>query len=176
VLSAPERERYLQSNAWLRLDDRKVRRFARRAGPSSTSAHVRMRRLEQMVAEQLPQIDMLGYQDAVTALESGRGDCTETAVLLVAAARAQGIPARIVAGLAYSDRFSGRRDVFAPHYWVQAWIEDRWVSYDAGLLGFDATHIALAFGDGDPAQTLEGMAQLGLLQIEQMGLLSKPGT
>lgn len=170
-LSAQERQRYLSPNAWVRSDDEHVRRLARRAGGSLSNPEARMRKLEELVAEALPITDMLGYLDAATALKQGRGDCTETAVLLAAVARAQGIPARVVGGLVYSDRFSGRRDLFAPHYWVQAWIDDRWVSYDAGVNGFDATHIALGVGDGDPRQTLPRMRQLGLLRIDQMGQL-----
>ena len=45
---------------------------------------------------------------------------------------------------------SGVPHVFAPHAWVQAWDGTRWTSYDAALGRFDAGHIALMIGDGDP--------------------------
>lgn len=57
------------------------------------------------------------------------GDCTEHAVLLVAALRAQHIPARIAAGLVYVDGQSG----FAPHMWVEANINGEWTALDATL-------------------------------------------
>jgi len=36
--------------------------------------------------------------------------------------------------------------VFVPHAWVQAFIDDRWHSYDAALHGFDAGHIGIILG------------------------------
>ncbi len=97
------------------------------------------------------------------------GDCTEFSVLLAALARSRGIPARIAVGFAYSDRFSGKKDVFSPHTWVQAWTGKRWVSYDAGLGEFDATHIAVAIGDGDPLD-MQAVAAPEW-RIEKLGLL-----
>ena len=79
--------------------------------------------------------------------------------------------ARVVVGMAYADRFSGRREVFSPHAWVQAWDGKRWRSYDAALLDFDSTHVALAVGDGDPNQLTEAFLQLGQLRIERLGVV-----
>jgi hypothetical protein len=54
---------------------------------------------------------------------------------------------------------------------VQAWTGDRWVSYDAGLERFDATHIALATGDGDPRNMDVDAGASGQWRIEKLGLL-----
>jgi hypothetical protein len=116
-------------------------------------------------------VNALGYVDAAQALRDRDGDCTEYAVLLAAAMRARGIPARIAVGMVYSSRFAGRRDVFAPHSWVQAWDGTRWRSYDAALEGFDATHVALAVGTGDPAEVDAQFAQLAQLEIVKLGLV-----
>jgi hypothetical protein len=116
-------------------------------------------------------VDYLGYATAVEALQNRSGDCTEFAVLLAAAARARGIPTRVVAGLVYAARFSGKKDVFSPHMWVQAWIDGRWVSFDAGLERFDATHIALVVGDGDPRRMDVDSGASGQWRIEKLGLL-----
>ena len=43
--------------------------------------------------------------------------------------------------------------------WVQAWDGQRWTSYDAALGQFDAGHIALVVGDGDP-QGMRGALDL----------------
>lgn len=156
VPSAAQLQHYLAPNAWVRSDDARIRAFAR-AQSRGLSVHVRMRALTAAVrAHMTGGIDYRRYDDAVTALESRIGDCTEFAVLLAAAARARGIPARLVHGLAYSGRLAGRTHVFSPHAWVQVWDGRRWVSYDAALDGFDAGHIALAIGDGDPA-ALKGL-------------------
>jgi hypothetical protein len=118
-------------------------------------------------------ISYLGYADAVEALHTGSGDCTEYAVLLAALARAQGIPTRVVAGLVYSSRFTGKKDVFNPHMWVQAWDGARWRSYDAALMGFDATHIVLSVGDGTPQQYEAAMRAISALRLEKAGVLKR---
>jgi len=92
-------------------------------------------------------------------------------VLLAASARSRGIPARVVSGLVYTDRFSGKKEVFSPHTWVQAWTGKRWTSYDAGLGEFDATHIALAVGTGDPRETAPRSDALNPWRIERIGLV-----
>lgn len=166
-----ELRRYLAPNAWVRSDDDRIRAFAR-AQSRGLSVRTRMRTLTAAVrAHMTGGIDYRHYDDAVAALESRTGDCTEFAVLLAAAARARGIPARIVHGLAYSGRLAGRTHVFSPHAWVQAWDGRRWTSYDAALDGFDAGHIALAIGDGDPA-ALKGLnrAVRGLRIVDAAGV------
>jgi hypothetical protein len=100
-----------------------------------------------------------GYHTAHEALALRGGDCTEFALLLAAAGRARGIPTRVVAGLAYGSRFVGKAHAFGPHMWVQAWNEERWVSYDAGLGEFDSGHLALVVGDGSP-ESLRGALDL----------------
>ena len=149
--SAEMLRHYLSPNAWVRSDDRDIRSFARQHG-RGRSVRTRMEGLTEAVrAHMNGPIDYRHYHDAVTALESRSGDCTEFAVLLAAVARARGIPTRIVHGIAYSGRLAERTHVFSPHAWVQAWDGARWTSYDAGFGQFDAGHIVLAIGDGDPA-------------------------
>ena len=165
-------EDYLRPNAWVQSDNREIRRLARRAGSASESVDTRMRRLVTLVRSRMQgEINFVGYADAVQALHTGRGDCTEFAVLLAALARAQGIPTRVVAGMAYSDRFTGRKYVFSPHAWVQVWDNGRWVSYDAALGDFDSTHIALAVGSGNPDEVAEPLAQLWQLKMERAGVV-----
>lgn len=142
--------RYLAPNPWVQSDDRRIRSFARqhtRGGPP----HVRMQALVTAIQKHMTgAIDYRDYHDALTALETRGGDCTEYAVLLAASARALGIPARLAHGIAYSSRFTGQAHVFSPHVWVQVWDGTRWTSYDAGLGRFDAGHLALYIGDGSP--------------------------
>ena len=163
---------YLQANAWVRSDAPEIRNLALNTVMRGAGVDFRMRKLVRLVKQRMRGTnDFLGYADALTALHSGSGDCTEFAVLLAAFARAQGIPTRIAAGLAYSDRFSGKKDVFSPHVWVQAWDGTSWRTYDAALDGFDATHIALAVGDGEPDIVHRSLAQLPVLRIEKAGVV-----
>lgn len=170
--SPEELLRYRQPNAWVQSDHAEIRRLASRIGSQKHSVDSRMRRSVALVMKTLrPETGYIGYADALQTLRLGRGDCVGHAVLLTALARAQGIPARIVVGMAYADRFSGRRDVFSPHAWVQAWDGKRWISYDSALVDFDSTHVALAIGDGNPNQVGEAFLQLSRLKLERVGVV-----
>ncbi len=159
-------DRYSRGNAYVNSENASVRAFAR-THSRGRSTHLRMRSLANAVREHMTgRISFGEYMSASEALVARSGDCTESAVLLAAAARARGIPARVVSGIAYSSRFTGQAHVFSPHMWVQAWDGQRWTSYDAGLGEFDAGHIALHVGDGDPAgmpPLLEGIRKLRIL-------------
>jgi len=145
---------YLRPSPLVESDDPKIAAFARAAGGGSVDA--RMRRLVAAVQARMSgPVVYRGYLGARAALEAREGDCTEFALLLAAAARARGIPARVAAGVAYGSRFVGKPHAFGPHMWVQAWNGERWASYDAGLGAFDAGHVALVVGDGSP-ESLEG--------------------
>jgi len=168
-------ERYSAPNAWVRSDAPEIRALALGTVPRGARTDYRMQKLVDVVMQHMQgSADLLGYADALTALRSGAGDCTEFAVLLAALARAQGIPTRLIAGLAYADHFSGGSDVFVPHMWVQAWDGTRWKSYDAALGAFDATHIALAIGSGAPEDFERLLTQLPQLRIEKAGTVRTP--
>lgn len=159
------------STEWLQSSDGEVVSFSREARGGSVDK--RMRKLVAAVRSRLSGgVTYDGYLSARDALREREGDCTEYALLLAAAARARGIPARVVAGLAYGSRFVGRPHAFGPHMWVQAWTGKRWVSYDAGLGAFDAGHIALMVGDGSP-ESFAGV--LGLIRslriVDAAGIL-----
>jgi hypothetical protein len=169
--TAGELKRYLAPNAWVDAGDRAIRAFARSAMGGGVES--RMSALVLAVQKHMNgAIDFRRYATASEAFASREGDCTEFAVLLAAAARARGIPTRVVAGLAYDSRFLGRSHAFVPHMWVQAWTGERWRSYDAALGRFDAGHIALAVGDGRP-QEMRGVTPLisGLHIAEAAGVL-----
>ena len=170
--TAEELERFLGPNAWVQSTHKTIVRLAQHAGSSDVPTARRMSRLKRLVQQRMTgPVDYLGYSTAVEAWRSRSGDCTEFAVLLAALARAEGIPTRIVTGLVYADRFSGKKDVFSPHAWVQVWDVDRWVSHDAALDGFDATHIAMAIGDGDPEEFAQTFRQLAQWRIEKAGIV-----
>jgi len=159
-------KRYSVGNAYVDSDNASIRAFAR-AHSRGRSTRSRMQSLANAVRQHMTgRISFGEYLTASEALATRSGDCTESAVLLAALARARGIPTRVVSGIAYSSRFTGQAHVFSPHMWVQAWDGQRWISYDAGLGAFDAGHIALHVGDGDPVgmpPLLEGIRKLRIL-------------
>jgi hypothetical protein len=160
---------YLRANPWVRSDDAEVRRIADKSGPADRPLPKRMAKLEDLVRRNMRRdADYVGYADAAEALRTGKGDCTEFAVLLAAMARAKGIPARVVVGMAYSAYFTGNRDSFNPHAWVQVYDGHRWLSYDAALDGFDSAHVALAVGTGEPQELFDAFLQLRQLRIERL--------
>jgi hypothetical protein len=166
---------YLRRNAWVQSDAVAIRRLANQAAGAAHDVHAQMPKLVAAVRRRLRgDLDFLGYADAVTALRNGRGDCTEFAVVLAALARARGIPARIAVGMAYSSRFTGRHDAFGPHAWVQVYDGTRWTSYDAGLEGFDSTHVAVAVGTGDPHEVFAAFTQMHRLRMEKVGRVAAP--
>jgi hypothetical protein len=112
----------------------------------------------------------VGYATAAEVAASKVGDCTEFAVLTASMCRAIGIPARVVSGLVYVKAFGGRENVFGGHMWVEAYVGDKWIGLDATRKpkGFDAGHIVLAIGNGDPADFLNLAATLGRFKIDKV--------
>lgn len=119
----------------------------------------------------------VGFASASETVRSREGDCSEHGVLLAAALRADGIPARVVAGLVYVDQFSEASAIFGYHMWAQALIEvdgkPRWIDLDATLSeqrSFDATHLTIStssLADDQPQNSLAKLAStLGSLQIK----------
>jgi hypothetical protein len=145
-------------------------------GPQNVDAT--MQRLTKAVANRLNgEIRFDAYWSASKAYARRAGDCTESAVLLAAAARSRGIPARVVYGWVYSSRFSGLKHHFSPHMWVQAWDGTRWTSYDAGMGAFGAGHIALAVGHGQPSEYTSAVVaqkRLQLIDLAQVGAPAQP--
>jgi hypothetical protein len=54
---------------------------------------------------------------------------------------------------------------------VKAWTGTRWESYDAGIGEFDATHLVLSIGSGDPRDVENPAGAPAKLRIEKLGLV-----
>ncbi|MEM9620143.1 MAG: transglutaminase-like domain-containing protein [Pseudomonadota bacterium] len=61
------------------------------------------------------------------ALELGAGECTDYADLYTTLARAAGLPAKTVYGLAYKD---GARPAFVFHAWNEVRVDGKWIAVD----------------------------------------------
>jgi hypothetical protein len=153
-------------NDWLQSQSPDVEALARRAAAGEQNPAAQMQRLESFVRDYIHTKSLgVGYASALEVVHKPEGDCTEHAVLLAALGRSLGIATHVVDGLAYAPGFAGKDQVFVPHAWVQAWISGRWQSFDAALPGFDAGHIALSVGDGDPWRFYAGLDMLGRLAL-----------
>ncbi len=162
-----------QANDWLQSTAPEVVRLAHEGAGKADTPATKMRNLEDFVRAFIRNKDLsVGYASALEVAKNPEGDCTEHAVLLAALGRALGIPTRVVDGLVYIEHYAGKTNVFVPHAWAQAYVDGRWRSYDAALHGFDAGHIALSVGQGDPWHFYAGLNTLGRLRVDSIEPLS----
>ena len=82
---------------------------------------------------------------ASEAFAIGSGVCQDHAHVFLACCRYLGIPARYVSGYVYSPGHAGNH--VASHAWAEAWVVDRWRSFDvANDRAAGEDHIKLAIG------------------------------
>jgi hypothetical protein len=156
-------------NDWLQSRSPEVVRLALQAVGDARDPRERMRRIQAFVRGYIRSKNLdVGYASALEVARRPEGDCTEHAVLLAAMGRAVGIATRVVDGLAFAPGFAGQDRVFVPHAWAQAFVDGRWEGFDAALPGFDAGHIALSVGDGDPWRFYSGLDLLGRVALEDV--------
>jgi hypothetical protein len=167
IREAMKPTRFLQS------DNEKVIELARRAVGRTRDAAEAARNIEAFVANYIENRSLsVGYASAAEVVTSRQGDCSEFAVLTAAMCRAVGIPAQVVAGVAYVDDFMGNQG-FGGHAWTRAYIGDKWIGLDAsfkgaGRGGYDAGHIALAVGNGEPVDFFNLASTLGQFKIDKV--------
>ncbi len=130
---------------------------------------------EQIIARLLAWMDANIAKEAIDAfsaadvLRARRAECQGHAYLFAAFARALGIPARIVNGIAYSEDHGG----FLYHSWNEAWIAGRgWRPVDAtfGQPHADATHVKLIEGE-TAAELLPLVNLVGRVRVESVTAL-----
>ncbi len=122
----PPSEADSKPSHFVQSDDLRIVAAAERAAAGQADAAQAALRLERFVFEAIAQKDYRqAFDSAVDALATGRGDCTEHAVLLAALARARGIPARAAIGLVYVD------GAFLYHMWTEVYVAGRWFGLDA---------------------------------------------
>lgn len=162
-------------NDWLQSTAPEVVQLAHRAVGTAQVPRERMQRIEAFVRGYIRDKNLdVGYASALEVVRNPVGDCTEHAVLVAALGRALGIATRVVDGLAYAPGFAGKEQVFVPHAWAQAFVDGRWQSFDAALPGFDAGHIALSIGNGDPWRFYAGLDMLGRIDLKHAEAIGEP--
>ena len=141
-----------------------VQAQALRVIDGATDRKAAARKLLDWVYTNVDKEPSVGVPNGLEVLRRMRGDCNEHTALFVSLARAAGIPARIAAGVVYSDRIGG--GAFYYHAWPEVALgpNDSFVPIDPtfGQWTADATHIKLVEGDLDR-------------QVEIMGFLGRLG-
>ena len=84
------------------------------------------------------------HSTALEAYEEGKGVCQDHAHVFLACCRHLGVPARYVSGYLYLPRSDAP---VASHAWAEAWIVDRWRSFDiTNGIPAGEDHVRLAIG------------------------------
>jgi len=160
---AEDLDRYRGPSPFVESDDPAIVARARAIVGSATTAGDKVRRVLDWVAENVAREPSLTIPSARDVLRMRRGDCNEHAVLVAALLRAAGVPARIVAGLAYAG------DGFYYHAWNEVWL-DGWMTADAVFeqMPVDATHVKLIEGGPERHVRLaEVVGRLALTRLEE---------
>ncbi|MFT4250740.1 MAG: transglutaminase-like domain-containing protein [Candidatus Woesearchaeota archaeon] len=142
-----DKQRYLQSSQIIRVTDDIAAQASSIVGDEQDAVRATFLLgswVKENIAYELTSVTAEASQTSQWVLENRYGVCDELTSLFIAMLRSQGIPARFVSGLAYTnlevlDTFWG------PHGWAEVWFpEVGWVPYDVtyGQFGWvDATHI-----------------------------------
>ncbi len=165
--AGPELIAALQPGTLIPSDHREIRDAAWGILERTPDRKAAARELVRWVYAELDKRPVLSLPNGLEVLRRKEGDCNEHTALYVSLARAAGIPARIAAGLVYTDQMDG-----TPNFYYHAWPEVHlggdtpWVPVDPtfGQFPADATHIKLVEGDLDRQVEILGM--MGRIQLE----------
>ena len=168
-----ELEAFVKTGPFLMVDHAEIMAQSREILDGVTDRVSGAEALNTWVHGALKKVPTLGIPNALEVLRVGQGDCNEHTALYVALARASGIPARIAAGVVYSDRIA-EEGAFFYHAWPEVHFgEAGWIPVDPtfGQFPADATHIKIVEGGLDKQIAIMGvMGRLGfeLLKPQQV--------
>ena len=158
---------FLESTPYLQSDSAEIIEISKRVVAPARDVAGAVQRLNEFVYRHVRDAYVPAFSNALEALKTGKGDCTEHSALFVAMARAVGIPARVVVGVGYWRPGDG----LGWHAWAEVFIDGRWYATDPtwGQTIADATHLQLA--GGDLMEQAQIIMLLGKLRIESMSTL-----
>lgn len=169
----PDSARYLAAEPLLESDAPEIIAEAQAAIRGASDQREQAERLVRHVNALLDKKPTVSIPSAKEVLRTKIGDCNEHTALLVAMARAIGIPARIAVGLVYLN------GAFFYHAWPEVYLRGpagaQWLPVDPTLNQFpaDATHLRVARGGLDK-QTLV-LPLIGRLRIEVTDMVLAEG-
>lgn len=157
---------YLEATPFIQADSPVMLKAAKEAVGDAAFQAEAIQRLVEFVYHKIEDEYVPAYSNALEVLRTKRGDCTEHSVLMVALARALGIPARVAVGIAYWPPGGG----FGWHAWTEVLIDSQWYAVDPtwNQVVADATHVKLA--DGGPVEQARIVMLLGNLKIDTLTL------
>jgi transglutaminase-like putative cysteine protease len=156
---------WVRGTTFVQSDDAGIRAQAGAIVGDRLDAREAARALSAWVHDNVDKVPVAGLPSAREVLASRRGDCNEHTTLYVAMARAVGLPARIAAGVVYTDSVFAD-GAFHYHAWPEVWLGRSWVPIDPtfGQFPADATHVKLVEGDLD--KQLDIIAAIGRTRFQ----------
>lgn len=150
----------LAATPYVQTDHPKISELTKSLVTAQMGGIEKARTLASWVFNNLEKRPVLGIPDALTTLDTRRGDCNEHAALFAAMARNAGIPTRIVAGVTFHE------GAFYYHAWNEVCLGETWLSLDTTRdhIPADVTHIK--FVAGETSEQIKIGALLGRLKIE----------
>ena len=140
-------------------DDPAIAALAARIAGDERDPRAVAERITRWVHDSLEKKTSFSIPNAVQVLRLREGDCNEHTQLFVALARAVGLPARSVAGLAYVG------NKFYYHAWPEVYLGD-WVAVDPTFGQFPADAAHLRFVIGGFKRQAELLKLIGVLQVD----------
>lgn len=158
---------FLEPNAFLQSDDRRLIAMAALGVGDETDAWRAAQKLEALVHDTIEEKSLdVAFATALEVCIDRRGDCSEHAVLLAALCRSAGIPSRVAMGLVYVG------GIFGGHAWTEVSIDGEWYALD-GTIGrgtADPTHLrfgASSLANGGLSSAMFGIVKgLGAFDLE----------
>jgi hypothetical protein len=166
-LTEKEKAEYTKSTPRLQSDEEQVKNLARKVVGEEKDALAAARKIERWVNENLAKSYSDNADTTLEVLDRKAGDCTEHTLLFVALARAVGLPAREVGGLAY---VPDKKPMFGWHAWAEVHDGHQWVSVDPtwGQVHVDGTHLKMSTGDRDLAWTnVMGTLKMKVVEVKK---------
>jgi hypothetical protein len=156
-----EMKKYLEPTPFIQSDHPEIQAKVKEIISPNDTMMVKARKLIEWVYQNLQKRPVLSVPDALEILRNRVGDCNEHAVLLMALARAAGIPAQMEAGIVY------QRGRFYYHAW-NVFYFGAWVTADAtmGQIPADVTHVRLVRG---MERQVDLMRVIGRMKIDIEG-------
>jgi len=153
-LSTQQRQFFLADNEWLQLNDPVLEATITNIGLYDIGQEKIVENIFKFVV-QFSNYKPSSLRRVSSILASHAANYRERALLMVALCRKADIPSRIITGFELKDNLQS-----SPDYWVEVYIDDRWVSYHPGLGYRDSLPVNfVAFdkhGDGIVSGAIKG--------------------
>lgn len=167
-VATPDLSEFLDANLMINTADPELMKLAKRASGPATEPFALADRLRRFVTDYVETKNLnIGFATASEVCRNREGDCSEHGVLLAALGRINGLPSRVVVGLAYVPSLAGRTHVFGYHMWTQFYIDHRWIDFDAALRESDCSPARIAFATSSLKDT--GLADISLPLLSKIG-------